>query len=90
MNALDDFFGLHGAQHPLGVGFAGAQDLLPQDIDEQTALSSVKRRFPRSVMREMLLSGTPDEVLERAAEWRDCGVRYMVLANMSGHAAKHA
>jgi phthiodiolone/phenolphthiodiolone dimycocerosates ketoreductase len=30
----------------------------------------------------MLLAGTPDEVLERAAEWRDCGVRYVVLANM--------
>ena len=30
----------------------------------------------------MLLEGTPDEVLERAAEWRDCGVRYVVLANM--------
>ena len=30
----------------------------------------------------MLLEGTPDEVLERAAEWRDCGVRYLVLANM--------
>ena len=29
-----------------------------------------------------LLEGTPDEVLERAAEWRDCGVRYVVLANM--------
>ena len=30
----------------------------------------------------MLLAGTPDEVLERAAEWRDCGVRYLVLANI--------
>ena len=30
----------------------------------------------------MLLEGTPDEVLDRAAEWRDCGVRYLVLANM--------
>jgi phthiodiolone/phenolphthiodiolone dimycocerosates ketoreductase len=30
----------------------------------------------------MLLEGTPDEVLDRAAEWRDCGVRCLVLANM--------
>ncbi len=82
LNAPDDFFALHGAQHPLGVGFAGAQDLLPQDIDEQTALSLIKA-IPTAVVREMLLSGTPDEVLERAAEWRDCGVRYMVLANLT-------
>ena len=82
LNAPDEFFALHGAQHPLGVGFAGAQDLLPQDIDEQTALSHIKA-IPTAVVREMLLSGTPDEVLERAAEWRDCGVRYMVLANLT-------
>lgn len=30
----------------------------------------------------MLLTGTPAEILDRAAEWRDCGVRYMVLANI--------
>jgi phthiodiolone/phenolphthiodiolone dimycocerosates ketoreductase len=39
--------------HPLGVGFAGAQDILPQDWDEQ------------------------------AAEWRDCGVRHVVLLHGS-------
>ena len=34
-------------------------------------------------MREILLNGTPDEVIEQAAQWRDCGVRYMVLGNAS-------
>jgi phthiodiolone/phenolphthiodiolone dimycocerosates ketoreductase len=41
-NASDEVFARHGAQHPLGAGFAGAQDLLPHDIDEQRALSHVK------------------------------------------------
>jgi phthiodiolone/phenolphthiodiolone dimycocerosates ketoreductase len=31
----------------------------------------------------MLLAGTPDEVIDQAAEWRDCGVRYIVLANVT-------
>lgn len=82
LNASDDFFALHGAQHPLGAGFAGAQDLLPQTMDEQEALEHIKK-IPTEVVRGMLLAGTPDEILHRAAEWRDAGVRYLVLANMS-------
>ncbi|HZE15815.1 MAG TPA: LLM class flavin-dependent oxidoreductase, partial [Mycobacterium sp.] len=82
LNASDEIFARHGAQHPLGAGFAGAQDLLPHDMDEQTALSYVAD-IPSSLMREVLLNGTPDEVIEQAAQWRDCGVRYIVLANLS-------
>jgi phthiodiolone/phenolphthiodiolone dimycocerosates ketoreductase len=78
--ASDEFFAEHGAQHPMGVGFRGAQDFLPQDIDEQTALSHAKA-VPNSVIRAMMLNGTPDEVVEQAAGWRDHGVRYMVLIN---------
>jgi phthiodiolone/phenolphthiodiolone dimycocerosates ketoreductase len=82
LNASDEFFARHGAQHPLGAGFAGAQDLLPHDMDEQTALSHAAK-VPVSVLREYLLNGTPDEVLDQAAQWRDCGARYMVLLNSS-------
>jgi phthiodiolone/phenolphthiodiolone dimycocerosates ketoreductase len=82
LNASDDFYAKHGAQHPLGVGFTGAQDILPQDMDEQTALSHVKT-IPKSLLREVYLNGPPDEVVEQAAEWRDHGVRYVVLANMT-------
>ena len=82
LTASDEVFARHGAQHPLGAGFAGAQDLLPQDMDEQTALSHVAD-VPSSLMREFLLNGTPDEVIEQAAHWRDSGVQYIVLANVS-------
>ncbi len=82
LNVPDEIFAVHGVQHPLGAGFAGAQDLLPHDMDEQTALSHAAQ-IPTSVMREYLLNGTPDEVLDQAAEWRDCGVRYLVLTNSS-------
>jgi phthiodiolone/phenolphthiodiolone dimycocerosates ketoreductase len=82
LTASDEFFARHGAQHPLGVGFTGAQDILPQDWDEQTALSYVKK-VPTELVREMLLAGPPDEVIDQAAAWRDCGVRYIVLANVT-------
>jgi phthiodiolone/phenolphthiodiolone dimycocerosates ketoreductase len=82
LNASDEVFVRHGARHPLGAGFSGAQDLLPHDMDEQTALSHVAD-IPSGVVREFLLNGTPDEVIEQAAQWRDCGVRYMVVVNVS-------
>jgi phthiodiolone/phenolphthiodiolone dimycocerosates ketoreductase len=81
--ASDEVFARHGAQHPLGAGFSGLQDFLPHDIDEQTALRYASQ-VPPTLIPEVWLAGTPNEVIEQAAEWRDCGVRYMVLINGSG------
>jgi phthiodiolone/phenolphthiodiolone dimycocerosates ketoreductase len=82
LSASDEFFAQHGAQHPLGVGFIGGQDLLPQTLDELTVLSHIKGITP-AFLRSMMLTGTPDEVIEQAAEWRDCGVRHLVASNIS-------
>lgn len=72
----------HGVQHPLGREFTGAQDLVPQTLDEQTVLSYTKN-VPVSLLKDALLAGTPDEVVEQAAQWRDHGVRYLVVNNLS-------
>ena len=40
-------------------------------------------QVPPTLLREVWLNGTPKEVVEQAAQWRDCGVRYMVLLNSS-------
>jgi phthiodiolone/phenolphthiodiolone dimycocerosates ketoreductase len=82
LSASDEDFRRHGAQHPLGAGFSGAQDLMPFNMDEPTALSHVAQ-VPPALLRETTLNGTPEEVIEQAAQWRDCGVRYMVLINAS-------
>ncbi|MEZ0354441.1 LLM class flavin-dependent oxidoreductase [Mycobacterium sp. pR1184] len=82
LNAPDDVFVRHGVQHPLGAGFAGAQDLVPHGWDEQTALSH-QAKIPPPVLREFLLNGTPDEIIETVAHWRDAGVRYLVMSNVS-------
>jgi alkanesulfonate monooxygenase SsuD/methylene tetrahydromethanopterin reductase-like flavin-dependent oxidoreductase (luciferase family) len=47
------------------------------------ALRPVPTAVPPSTIREGLLNGTPQEVIEQAAEWRDHGLRYLVVANMS-------
>jgi phthiodiolone/phenolphthiodiolone dimycocerosates ketoreductase len=79
--APSDYWARHGAEHPLGPGFSGVQDLLPQTMDEQTALDCT-RRVPASLIRNFVLAGTPAEILEQLAEWRDQGMAYPVLLNM--------
>ncbi|MGC1736876.1 MAG: LLM class flavin-dependent oxidoreductase [Mycobacterium sp.] len=72
----------HGVPHPLGPDFAGAQDLIPQTLDEETVLSYI-RDVPRSLLKAALLTGTPSEVIDQAAELRDHGLRYLVVSNVS-------
>jgi phthiodiolone/phenolphthiodiolone dimycocerosates ketoreductase len=72
----------HGVEHPLGDNFAGAQDFLPQTLDEKTVLSYA-RRVPLSLLKEWFLAGTPEDVIDQAAEWRDHGLRYLVACNAS-------
>lgn len=72
----------HRVEHPLGADFAGVQDLMPQTIDRQAALSYTAQ-VPPSLMRELTFNGTPDEVLDEVAEWRDHGLRYLLVINGS-------
>jgi phthiodiolone/phenolphthiodiolone dimycocerosates ketoreductase len=72
----------HGARHPLGDDFTGLQDLTPQTLDEQTVLSYTSD-VPLSLLQEGAFTGTPAEVIDQAAEWRDHGLRYVVVYNMS-------
>ncbi|MGW5436819.1 LLM class flavin-dependent oxidoreductase [Nocardia asteroides] len=73
----------HGVEHPMGPTFTGAQDILPQTIDEATALAH-GRRAPLSLLRDYLLAGTPAEVLDQLAERRDHGLTYPVLVDLGG------
>ena len=82
LNTPAEMWASHGVEHPLGEDFSGGQDLIPQTLDEQTVLSYA-RRVPVSLLKEALLTGTPEDVIDQAAEWRDHGMRYLVVCNVS-------
>ena len=79
-SAPAEFFAHYGAAHPMGEGFSGMQDHVAFTVDEPTILEK-SARVPLSVVKGMMLTGTVDDVLEQAAEWRDHGVRYFVVVN---------
>ncbi|OBJ54749.1 LLM class flavin-dependent oxidoreductase [Mycobacterium sp. 1423905.2] len=72
----------YGRTHPLGENFSGAQDLVPQSIDARTALEYASQ-VPDTMVSDWLVTGTPEKALEQLAVWRDHGVRYVVLCNIS-------
>ncbi len=45
---------------------------------------SYTSKVPPSLLKEGVLTGTPAEVIDQAAEWRDHGLRYAVMCNNSG------
>jgi phthiodiolone/phenolphthiodiolone dimycocerosates ketoreductase len=69
-----------GGEHPCGPDFTGLQDLLPHLLDEATALD-YGRRVPDGLVRESFFTGTPNEVVERFAEYRDQGLEHPILLN---------
>jgi phthiodiolone/phenolphthiodiolone dimycocerosates ketoreductase len=82
LNVSAEFWARHGVTHPLGEDFSGGQDLIPQTLDKETVLSYTAQ-VPVSLMKEAFLTGTPDDVIDHAAHWRDHGVRYIVVLNIS-------
>jgi phthiodiolone/phenolphthiodiolone dimycocerosates ketoreductase len=80
--ATGEAWARHGVQHPLGADFSGVQDLVPQTIDKQTALSYTAK-VPLSLMKEITFNGTTNEVIDQVAEWRDNGLRYLNVINGS-------
>jgi len=82
LNVPAEHWAKHGVEHPLGSNFTGGQDFLPQTLDKETVLSYT-RRVPVSLLKDVLLTGTPEDVIDQAAEWRDHGLRYLAAASLS-------
>lgn len=80
LNGPAEFYSHHGITHPMGADFAGMQDHTAFTMDAQTVLAK-SAEVPLSVVKGMVLNGTPNDVLEQAAVWRDHGVRYIVTVN---------
>jgi phthiodiolone/phenolphthiodiolone dimycocerosates ketoreductase len=79
LNAPAELWERHGVAHPVGQGF---QDLIPQILDEDSVLKYTSD-VPAALLKDACLHGTHDEVVDQLADWRDHGLSYPVLLNLS-------
>ncbi|HEY5579009.1 MAG TPA: LLM class flavin-dependent oxidoreductase [Acidimicrobiia bacterium] len=73
----------YGVTHPLGDGFRGMVDFVPEQYstaDLEEMMSSV----PLDLMEEPAAFGTPRQLLEKLHSFREAGLQHVVLVPVSG------
>jgi phthiodiolone/phenolphthiodiolone dimycocerosates ketoreductase len=76
-----DLFARLGLEHPLGPGFAGLRDYIPEWVPTAT-LRNAANDLPTDAARHFVAFGTPAEIVDRLRPFVDVGVRRIVLDNL--------
>jgi phthiodiolone/phenolphthiodiolone dimycocerosates ketoreductase len=76
-----ELFARVGLQHPLGAGFAGLRDYIPEWVDPATVRDAAND-LPVEAARHFLACGTPAEIVEHLAPFVAAGVRRVVVDNL--------
>jgi phthiodiolone/phenolphthiodiolone dimycocerosates ketoreductase len=71
-----------GVPHPLGEGFGGLVDFVPQR-HPRAELEAALAKVPVDALADRILWGTPDDVLARLGGYVDAGLRHVVLQPVS-------
>ena len=71
-----------GLAHPLGVGHRGYVDFLPERY-ERAELEAAMRQVDTDLVADLMVWGTPQSVGQRLADYRDAGLRHLVLSPAS-------
>lgn len=77
-----------GAEHPLGDGFRGLVDFIPQAY-ERKELEAAIAAVPVDLLAGAMLWGTPSAVLRSLHDYVDAGLRHLVLQPVSGLVSLH-
>ncbi len=72
----------HGLDHPLGEGFRGMVDFVPERYG-RAELEVAIARVPTDLVADTVLWGTPHELLRRLGDHVDAGLRHIVVAPAS-------
>jgi phthiodiolone/phenolphthiodiolone dimycocerosates ketoreductase len=76
-----------GVAHPLGDGFRGMIDFVPQSYG-RAELDAAIAAVPTDLLAEATLWGTPDALTSKLHDYVDAGLRHLVLQPVSGLVSK--
>lgn len=78
----------HGLTHPLGKGFRGMIDFVPESTDP-AAITAAMDQVPVDFVAASILWGTPGAVRLRLEDYVDVGLRHIVLVPISAGVSRH-
>jgi phthiodiolone/phenolphthiodiolone dimycocerosates ketoreductase len=76
-----ELFARSGLEHPLGPGFAGLRDYIPEWVPAAT-LRDAANDLPADAAQHFVAFGTPAEIVAQLQPFVDVGVRRIVLDNL--------
>jgi phthiodiolone/phenolphthiodiolone dimycocerosates ketoreductase len=79
--ANSDLFRRAGLEHPLGPGFAGLRDYIPEWLPTAT-IRDAANDLPAVGAQHFVVHGTPADVVAHLAPFVEAGVRRVVLDNL--------
>jgi phthiodiolone/phenolphthiodiolone dimycocerosates ketoreductase len=79
--ANSDLFRRAGLEHPLGAGFAGLRDYIPEWLPAAT-IRDAANDLPAAGAQHFVVHGTPADVVSHLAPFVEAGVRRIVLDNL--------
>ena len=71
-----------GAQHPLGKGFRGMIDIIPQDYSREE-LHAAMDEVPPELAATVVPWGTPDDIISYLKDLEDAGLQHVQLSPIS-------
>ncbi len=78
-----------GFRHPLGEGFGGMAEFVPDRYD-RSDLEDAIDAVPGELLRQRLVAGTPDEVVGRLWELGEAGLQHVILSPVSPIVSRRA
>ncbi len=75
-------FERYGVEHPLGKGFDGIRDYIPTRIGKEEALKA-SALVPEELVHDIVLHGTPDDMVRKVREYEALGCEHIVLWNIT-------
>jgi phthiodiolone/phenolphthiodiolone dimycocerosates ketoreductase len=80
-------FKAHGVEHPLGAGFKGYADILPEEMEKDALLSAIDG-VPDDFAEATLIWGSPSTVAATLRKYGDAGLRHVAIAPASVYSSK--
>ena len=87
--AGDEVWQQQGHTHPLGAGFRGMVDFVPQRYGREE-MDELIAAVPVDAMAEDVVWGDPDRVVDRLRALGEAGLRHVVLAPLSALVSRRA